>query len=63
MKDYDTTNGLVKGIKPASDETLDPAANLWEIQRTEERGELYHEHVVLSKIQTPRNHRSNSPGS
>lgn len=52
MKDYDTTCGLVKGIKSESDETLDPAANLKEIQKTEEHVK-YNMNVYLAKSRLP----------
>lgn len=50
MKDHTTTYSLAKGISDKSGKYFAPAANLQEIQRTEEHGELHRKHSV-SKIQ------------
>lgn len=61
VKDH-TTYNLAKWLNLFLIKPLDPAVSLQKRRRTEEHGELFHE-FVISKIQTGKIYRSQSPGS
>lgn len=60
MKGYATTCGLARAIRCEPDETLGPAVNRQEVQKTEEY--VNYARSVHWKIQTPGNFRSHGPG-
>lgn len=56
-----TPTVLTKGLNSNLMKSLDPAANLQEMQRKEEYAELHHEYAI-SKVETGKFYRWNSPG-